>query len=195
MSTSAAGTYRSPRLPRVIRSLLISAGIFVGAILLALLGAGSSYALWNTSTVISASTVSSGSTGLAINGSSSYTIAALDTTKLGPGQSVVVPLTVANTGSTPLNAFVAGTIVNAQTNSLASYLTIVLTQSATCTPGLTGGTSLRMAGFNTAASPYPVPAGVTIPVCLEVRMDSTAPASVMSSTATFTMSITADQVR
>ena len=49
-----------------------------------------------------------------------WAIAGRDTTK--PGQSVVVPLAAANTGSTPLNAFVTRTIVNAHTNSLMSYL-------------------------------------------------------------------------
>ena len=177
------------------RKLIVTAGMFALAIILALVGTGTSYALWNGTSVVDASTVTSGSTGLTVNGVTSYSIPGMDTIKIGPGQSVVAPLTLVNTGTIPLSTTISGTTVTSQTNALADELTITVTASATCTTGLVGGTTARMAEFATSATPVVMEAGSTLQLCLVVTMDADAPVSVQGGTATFTMYFDAAQVR
>ena len=182
------------RAPSPIRKILVATGGIALATSVALVGTGTTYALWNSETAVNASTVTSGSTSLSINGTTDYAIP-LDLTKIGPGQSVWTPLTILNTGTTPLSAAVSSATINAQTNGLADNLTITLTPAATCVGNLGGGITAPLAAFTTAATPYLMAAGSTVQLCLEVTVNANAPATVQGGTANFSLTFDAVQVR
>ena len=56
----------SPVRRHPLRSLLAAAGVLFAAVSIALVGTGTSYALWNTTTTANAATVSAGSTGITV---------------------------------------------------------------------------------------------------------------------------------
>lgn len=180
--------------PSPIRRILVATGGVALATSVALVGTGTTYALWNGETAVNASTVTSGSTSLSINGATDYAIP-LDLTKIGPGQSVWTPLTVLNTGTTPLSAAVSSATIIAQTNGLADNLAITLTPAATCVGNLGGGVTAPLASFTTAATPYLMAAGSTVQLCLEVTMNANAPATVQGGAANFSLTFDAVQVR
>lgn len=180
--------------PSPIRKILVATGGVALATSVALVGTGTTYALWNGETAVNASTVTSGSAGLSINGTADYAIP-LDLAKIGPGQSVRTPLTIANTGTTPLSAAVSSATIIAQTNGLADNLAITLTPAATCVGTLEGGVSAPLASFTTAATPYLMAAGSTVQLCLEVTMNANAPATVQGGAANFSLTFDAVQVR
>lgn len=188
---------RSPASARrggTIRNILGAAGVFTIAIVLAIFGSGVTYTLWNDSTQIDGSTLSSGSTGITIDGVTNYTFDNLDLTTIGPGQSVTAVVTLANTGTTPLSATVASTTVTSQTNAMADHLSITLTPALECAPGLAGLTA-PMTGFTTVSAPLLLDVAAQKTICLEVTMNADAPPTVQGGTATFTMSIDAIQSR
>jgi predicted ribosomally synthesized peptide with SipW-like signal peptide len=190
MASSGLHVARRPR--RTLRGLLASAGLLVVVVAMALLGAGGSYAAWNSSTTANASSVSSGSTGLTINGTTEYSIPNLELVGLGPGQSILVPLTLANTGTTPLSASVTATTIVTDTG-LAAELTAAVSATSTCTTSTVAGT--RLAEFTTVAAPVVLQPNATLPICLDIKMDLDAPMTVAGSSTTFRMAITATQVR
>lgn len=159
----------------------------------ALAGTGTTYALWNGETAVDASTVTSGSTSLSINGTTDYAIP-LDLTRIGPGQSVWTPLTIANTGTTPLSAAVSNASVITQSRGLADSLALTLTQATTCTAGL-GGVTGQLSSFTTSATPYLLPVGSAVQLCLEISMNADAPEAVQGGAANFTLAFDAVQVR
>ena len=177
-----------------VRKILVATAGIALAMSVGLVGTGTTYALWNGETAVNASTVTSGSASLSINGTTNYAIP-LDLTKIGPGQSVWTPLTVRNTGTTALSAVVSSTTVTAQTNGLADNLVITLTQSATCAANLSGGVTAQLATFNTTASPYVMAVGSTVQLCLEAKMNAAAPMTVQGGTANFSLTLDAVQVR
>jgi len=193
MSTTAT----TPRRP--IRSLLTSAAVLVIAVVLALVGTGTSYALWNGRADVNGSSVSAGTTGLTVNGAQAFALTGMNT-PLGPGQSVVTatPVTVANTGSTQLAVTVADTAVGGST-ALADELTLTITPAATCSAGQAGGLAGRLRGYTTAQAPFTLaPAGQTgstIQVCLQLTLDADAPTSVKGATTTFQLNLVGTQVR
>lgn len=173
------------------RRLLVSTGVLVVAIVIALLGTGTSYALWNGRADIAGGSVSSGTTGVTASA-----VTGLDLSRLGPGQSVVtsVPVTVTNGGSTKLAVAVASTTVGGST-ALAAELSLTVTQGTTCSVGMTGGTTGRLTGFTTTATPVVLDPGTALDVCLQVTMDLDAPISVKNLTSSFTLNLTGSQVR
>jgi hypothetical protein len=175
------------------KSFLLSAVLLVSVVALAMTGAGSTYAMWSGKTSVDASTVSSASTGLTINGSTSYTIPAMNLAQLSPGQSVMIPLTLANSGTTPLNAVVSNVTISSDTQLLSNELTIRATQSSSCIPSTAAGT--RLASFATTTTPFALAIGASVPVCLELKMDVDAPQSVSGGSTTFALNLTATQVR
>ena len=189
----------SPARRHPLRSLLAAAGVLFAAVSIALVGTGTSYALWNTTTTANAATVNAGSTGITVNGQANFVIAGLDTTKLGPGLSVVAPVTIKNTGTTKLSVTATGTTVTgtnlAAAQALAAELALTITPSATCTAGLGGGTTGQMPAFSTTAYPVVVQPGAELPLCLEVKMGPDAPTTVQGSTLSFTINIAGAQVR
>lgn len=195
MQETPVSSAASRGVSHLVRRMLATNAVFGVAILASLVVTGGTFALWNAETVVNASTVSSGTVGLTVNGTADYTIPRLDATKLGPGQSVTTPLTLANTGSTPLAASVGSVSVLSQTRGMDAHLTLRLTPSATCTTGLPNGVSGALAAFTTAASPYILAAGESLALCLEVTLDAGAPSSVRGGTASFRMNVDAVQVR
>jgi hypothetical protein len=193
MSSSALHKARPTRRP--LRALLMSAGLLVLVVAIALLSAGGSYAAWNTSTTTNASAVTSGSTALTVNGSTSYTVPNLSLTALGPGQSVLVPITLKNVGTTPLNATVSKTTIVSDTQGLSAELAVVATTSSACTATASTVTGTRLATFTTTATPFTLQAQASLPICLEIKMDVDAPMTVAGGSTTFSMAITAVQVR
>lgn len=191
MASSGLHAARPTRRP--FRGFLFSAGLLVVVVALALLGAGGSYAAWNSSTATNASSVSAGSTGITVNGSAEYTFPNLNLAGLGPGQSVLVPLTIANTGTTALNTVVTSTTIVSDTNGLSAELTAAVAASSTCTASTMAGA--RLASFTTTATPFVLAAGASLPICLDIKMDLDAPMSVAGGSTTFTMAITGTQVR
>jgi hypothetical protein len=183
----------APRKPRGAKALLGSAALLVLVVVLALTGTGTTYAMWNGQTAVNASTVSSASTGLTVNGSANYTIPSLDFAKLTPGQSVLVPVTLANTGTVKLSTAVTSVVISADSKSLSSELTLRATQSSTCTASTVAGTHL--ASFTTTATPISMAVGASVPICLEIKMDVDAPVTVAGGSTTFTLNLTATQVR
>ncbi|MFP7833842.1 hypothetical protein [Marisediminicola sp. LYQ134] len=183
-----------PRLS-AIRALLAAVVVVLIAVVIALAATGTSYALWTSSTSVDASVVSSGSTAVTIDGSTTHDLASLDLSTIGPGQSVAAPLTLQNTGTTPVAASVATTTIIAQTNALANELAVTLVPTASCTPAVTGGMTGRLVGFTTSASPVVLQPGQSMALCLKVTVDLDAPASTQNSSATFRMDVSATQVR
>lgn len=190
---ASTALHRAPRTRRPLRGLLFSAGLLVVVVASALLGAGGSYAAWNSSTATNASSVTSGTTSLTVNGVTDYTFPSLNLAGLGPGQSVYVPLTIANTGTTPLSTVVSKTTIVTDVNGLSAELTAAITASSTCTATTMAGT--RLATYTTTASPITLAAGASLPICLDIKMDLDAPISVAGGSTTFSMAITATQVR
>lgn len=190
---ASTALHRAPRTRRPLRGLLFSAGLLVVVVASALLGAGGSYAAWNSSTATNASSVTSGTTSLTVNGVTDYTFPSLNLAGLGPGQSVYVPLTIANTGTTPLSTVVSKTTIVTDVNGLSAELTAAITASSTC--GATTMAGTRLATYTTTASPITLAAGASLPICLDIKMDLDAPISVAGGSTTFSMAITATQVR
>jgi hypothetical protein len=183
----------SSKASKALKGLLGSAALLILVTVLALTGAGSTYAMWNGQTSVNASTVSSASTGLTVNGSATYAIPADGLSKLSPGQSILIPVTLANTGTTKLSTAFTSVVISSDTKSLSSELTMRATQSSTCTASTVAGT--RLASFTTTAASYAMAVGASVPVCLEIKMDVDAPVAVAGSTTTFTLNLTATQVR
>ena len=192
---SAPGAWLSRQLhaQRRIRRMLVTAGIFGVAITLGISAGGSTFALWNVSTPIGAVSLSTGTTGITVNGSSSYTVPGLTTTQLLPGLSAVSPviLSIVNTGTTPLSVSVGTPVFTDPSSMLAqnSNLVVALFQSTTC--------AQTVDGSSTAAwtAPVVVAAGGSISACLQMTLSATAPASVQGLSATFTLPIVGTQVR
>ena len=176
----------------VRRGILSTAGLFAAAIVIAIAASGSTYALWNDTEAASAASISSGSTGLTINGVTDYTVGGLTATTLLPGRSVVspVPLLIENTGTTPLLMSVTGiSYPNTASTALGQHLTIVLRQGTTCNTSPDGSAAAVMTG------PVNFAVGQTISFCMEVWLKPTAPASVQGATADFVVNLNAAQVR
>lgn len=181
----------------VIRRILGTAAVFAAAAVVAVAGAGTSYALWSGRTAVDAATVQSGSTQILVDGGSSATLAGLDASALGPGQSAVASVLLENTGTTNVAVTVDGTVVTG-TNGLEDELTLILTpvwSSADCHAGMTRGASDRLTHFTTASYPVVFPMHQRVTICMELKLDSDAPASVQNGTASFIVNLTGQQVR
>ncbi len=198
VSARATGTDADTgRSSRFSRRILSAAGAVVIATIFALIGTGTSYALWNGRATVNASTITSGSTSLTIGGqSTAYTLDALDTTKLGPGQSVITPtpFILQNTGTTRLSVAVVSTTIPSASAALAADITLTLSTATTCTIG-TAGVAAPLVGYTTTASPIVLAPGGSIPVCLQATLDLDAPATLQAKTASFTLNVDAVQVR
>lgn len=181
------------------RTILTTAAVFAAAILLALVGAGTSYAAWSGTASVDASSVASGSTSITINGGTDVALDDLNLRKIGPGQSVITgqPVIMVNTGTTPVSASVTSTTIVSQLNALADHLTITLLRSAdrSCTSFHSGELTGSMATFATTASPFLLPAGASVHLCIRVTMNAGAPATAQNGAVIFAMNVDAVQVR
>jgi hypothetical protein len=175
------------------RRFLITTGAFVVAIGLGISAGGSTLALWNQTKSINAASLSTGSTGITINGVTNYTVPGLTTTQLLPGLSAVSPqvLTIVNSGSTPLS-IVVGTPVYSNPASLLAQngnLIVGLFQSANCAQTVDGsGTALMTA-------PIVLAVGASFTACLQMTLNTNAPSTVQGLSATFTIPLVGTQVR
>lgn len=190
MTRHPAAASRGARASRLARRLSAAAAATGGAVLVAVLAAGGTYALWDGTRQVDAGTVTSGNTGLTINDVTSYGISGLDTTALLPGRSTITatPLTVKNTGTTPL-AVTPGTVTFANPSSpLASQLVVAVRQAATCTATPVGSTATSFTSLTLQPQ-----ASTTI--CVEVQLKAAAPASVQGLSLGFTAPLVGTQVR
>lgn len=179
--------------PSVLRRMLSATAAIGVATMLALLGTGTSYALWNGEAVVDASSVSSGNVGLTINGAAAYSLTGLDAARLAPGRSQVAPLSIANTGTTRLSVTISGTEVLAQANSLAGFLTASVVPGADC--AVATFVPAPLTGFTTTAAPVVLEPGETRQFCLAIGLDAAAPPAAQGGSTTFAMAINAVQVR
>ncbi|WP_309616576.1 hypothetical protein [Salinibacterium sp.] len=173
-----------------LRRILTTVGIFATAIVLATSAAGGTYAVWNSRTIVNASSITSGSTALTINDVSSYAVPGMDNSKLLPGRSSVSGvITLKNTGYTPISITLAPVVFSDPSSLLAANLTVVLRQATTC----------EVTPFGTTPSSFVAPIvlakGQTATVCLEARLGVNAPASVQAASTSFSVPLNARQVR
>ena len=190
MARHLASASRGVRVSRLTLRLGAAAGAIAAAVIIAVTAAGGTYALWNTSADIDAGTISSGDAGLTINDVTNYPIVGLDITRLYPGYSTITatPLTVKNTGTTPL-AVTPGTVTFSDPGSaLAPQLVVAVRNIATCTPTPFGSTPVSF----TSVTLQP---GQTAKVCIEVQLKSGAPANVQGLPLGFTAPLNGIQVR
>jgi hypothetical protein len=192
--SSVTGSVRGYlREQRRTRRFLITAGAFGVAVTLGISAGGSTLALWNATTPIGAVRLSTGATGITVNGVANYTVPGLTTTQLLPGLSAVSPqvLTILNTGTTPLTVVVGSAVFSDPSNALAqnANLAVSLFQSANCAQSVDGSSTAAW------TTPVVLAAGASVTACLQMTLSSTASASVQGLSATFTLPITGTQVR
>jgi hypothetical protein len=178
---------------RRTRRILITAGAFGVAVTLGVSAGGSTLALWNASKSIGAVSLTTGTTGITVNGATSYAVPGLTTTQLLPGLSAVSPqvLTIANTGTTPLSIAVGSPVFSDPSSLLAqnANLVVALFQSTTCAQSVDGSSTAAW------TAPVVVAAGASISACLQMTLSGTAPATVQGLSATFTLPLVGTQVR
>jgi len=102
-----------------------------------------------------------------------------------------VPLQFANTGVTPLNVTSTGIVYTPASAALQPYLQVSLRTAAAATCTVTPEATPLPATI----APVSFAVGQTRPMCLEVRLISSAPASIQGVTAAFTINLDAAQVR
>ena len=179
----------SPRRP--LRSLWAWTAVVAGAVAVALVATGGTYALWNGSVAPTSVTIASGTAGLSVGD-----VKALDTTVLGPGGSTAGTFTATNTGSVALAMRVAAGTTTASTSSLVGELTVRLAavaKAADCTTGV-GGYSARPSAFDTGSGYFTLPAGITVTGCVVVTLDSNAPAALQNQTSSIGLVLSGTQV-
>lgn len=178
------------RLRRAGRAVLAAIAAFATAIVISLAAAGGTFAFFSNSTPVGAGTLQAGVTGLTIQGVQNYTITGLDTTKLLPGTTVITaaPLTVRNTGKTPL-AISQGAMTFSTSTTLSNSSYLIASVRRVTTPGCAVGAGTALSTSVTLAP------NATMTVCVSVQLAPTAPATVAGQTATFSIPLDAVQVR
>jgi hypothetical protein len=190
MTREPVASTRATRASSRARKLGAAAVATAGAVLVAVLAAGGTYALWDGTMQMETGTVSAGNTGLTINNVTNYAITGLDVSTLYPGRSAITatPLTVRNTGTTPL-AVTPGTVTFANPSSpLASELVVAVRQAAVCTLTPYGSTPASFTSFTLQPN-------ATATICVEVQLKSTAPSAVQGLSLGFTAPLVGTQVR
>jgi predicted ribosomally synthesized peptide with SipW-like signal peptide len=178
----------------VTRGILSTVGVFGAAIALALTATGGSYALWSDQAAVNAPSVTSGSTGLTVDGVADHTVA-LTTATLYPGRSVVsaAPITVKNTGTTPLSVTATAPTFTSASRVLAPHLTVALRPSAACAPG-PAGTPPAALPASMGPTPLVLTPGAQSQLCLEVYLSASAPPELKGLSAVFAVQLTGAQV-
>ncbi|WP_051973612.1 hypothetical protein [Cryobacterium sp. MLB-32] len=181
-----------------LRSMVNTALVLAAVIVVSVAGVGGTYALLSTSaTTESGATVTAGSSSLSVNGQTSFIAGDLSVNRLGPGASALLPLTLTNTGTTPLTvtASMNSVVSSHSAIALAGWLTVHLTPTAVgsgCTAGLTTGSSGGLPTFTTT-TPYLLGVDESLAVCLEVALAFDAPSEVQGGAAAFTLLFDATQ--
>ena len=166
-----------------LRSILSATAVVLTAILLAVLGAGGSYALLNSSASLSsATTIRSGTAALTLSALT------LPTTALYPGAVVFAPVTVTNSGSVPLAVRATALTPPLAQTSLSGALTIglaIAASAAVCSAGSVAPTwSGTFASASAASLGKTIPVGGSAILCVSVTLSSTAPATAQGQSAT-----------
>lgn len=195
MSRTPTTTGRHRAAPRR-RWVLPTALALAVAVITALFGSGSTYALWNGTASTTASTVRSGTATITVS-----PLTAMNTARLAPGTSTTGTFSVKNTGSTALGMRVMTTaekVSYADTTDAAVLGEVTLKLSlvgsaADCRPGI-GGYSARVASFDTGSGYLTLPSGGGGVGCVEMMLDSDAPQAVSGAVVDFTLTVTGTQV-
>jgi predicted ribosomally synthesized peptide with SipW-like signal peptide len=194
MTTSRKAHAAEKPKPSISRRILDTVAVFGAAIALALTATGGSYALWTDQAAVNAPSVTSGSTGLTINGVADHTVA-LTTATLYPGRSVVsaTPIVVRNTGTTPLSVTATAPTFTSASSALAPHLTVALWPSAACAQGPAGKPPTALpASMGTV--PLVLTPGAQSHLCLEVYLSASAPPELTALSAVFAVQLTGAQV-
>ncbi|MFC4243321.1 hypothetical protein ACFOYW_08040 [Gryllotalpicola reticulitermitis] len=183
---------------RALSALGVAAVVAVGLIV-GFAGTGGSYAAWNSGAKVNGTTISTGSTTIAVSNAAQTTpastlaLGAL-TSNMGPGDVVASAFVVSNTGTTPVtlaaNLAASGT-PTALTNALHAAVVSVSSAGA-CTTSLSSSATGALAGYS-AASLGHVASGATQNLCLLVVLPATAPSSAQGLSAPFTLTVTGTQ--
>ncbi|SEE96812.1 TasA family protein [Ruania alba] len=178
---------------RPVRAILTTTAMVAAGLVVGAAATGGTYAFWNDSVTADATNVNTGSIEMTLDEKTALTVDDLDFAGLYPGGSVVrsTPVTIANEGSVPLSVNWEGTTVESSNGDFASSA-IVSLRPAT---GTTCTTTPRGTALPTTLSPLSLDPGETDELCLEVRLDESAPASVREATAVITLTLTGEQVR
>lgn len=184
---------RLRQIPRAIRRLAVATALVMLVVVIAAMGTGASYAFWNGSVPSGATTVSTGSIDLRVNGQETYMVPDLMTTALLPGRSVTAsqPLVLSNTGSVPLAITWTGTSITSASSSLQSSLMASVRPATASTCSVTAQSS----PLATTLPAMTIQPGATARLCLEVRMSSSAPADVQGQQGSIAISLEGTQVR
>lgn len=170
---------------------LLSVSTVAFAIVLALVGTGTTYALLNSAAAVEGTTISAGSTSLSVNGSTSATLKT-DLRLLALGESTVAPVTITNTGTTPVSVVVSSTTIVSESRGLAGSLALRFEPAETCETSVAGTSAASIAGFVTL--PQRLETGTSAAYCLEIFLTEHAPTSVQGGSAAFTLVLDANQV-
>ena len=168
----------------LVRTVLTAAASLLLALLLAVFGAGGTYALWSASAAAStAVTISSGNAALTVGA------LALPTTALYPGLTVYAPVTAQNTGTVPLALRVTGLAPATGSAALSGALTVgvaAAVSAAACAAGV------APTWKNTSGGTFPVvlatPAvapGASVVLCVSLEMSGAAPTTAQGQSAGF----------
>jgi hypothetical protein len=177
---------RRPR--RTPRSILTATAALGGAVVLGVAGAGGTYALWNSDTSLNLGTISSGTSGITVDGVADHPIQTADMIgQLVPGSSRITkfPVAVKNTGTVGLDVHVSSTVTG------AGYLTIAVRQVAS---SATACTQTAYGTAPTTLSDFTLTAGQTRYLCVEAQLATNAPASVQGVPSTFVVAFDGQQV-
>jgi hypothetical protein len=191
-TTTATGRHRAARRHRWAWPAVLA---LVVAVLTALLGTSSTWALWNRAASTAPSTVHSGTATLTVSQLS------MTTTPLAPGTSSTGTFTITNTGTVPLTTRVTTTTARVSSTSTASATVLgevtlrysVVTTVASCRAGLTA-TSGRVASFDSGTDRTAVPVGGQRIGCVEMVLDTDAPQSVAGAGVAVGLTVTGTQV-
>ncbi|UFS58071.1 SipW-dependent-type signal peptide-containing protein [Subtercola endophyticus] len=175
--------------PRTFAFAAITAGAIVVA---AVLGAGGTFALWNSSANASGPvSVQSGTAALSVSSA-----LAMSTARLYPGGTVTGAVTLANTGNTPLALRVTGLSAGTPATAFSSALTIGVGPgtAAACTAGTVTptwtGTAATWAAGSLATT---VAAGSSAPLCVSIALATSADNTAQNLSATVIVTIDGTQ--
>lgn len=182
-------TTNPTRARRRTSRLLVSCGVVGGALVLGLAAAGGTFAALAATQTVPGATVTAGSLDLTVNGASAATLGAYSVT---PATAQAFPLTIANTGTSPveLTTTIAVTSAAEVADNMLARITPVASTAA-CVPGLTG-TQSPLRDF-TAAGFVSLAAGQSQLVCLEIALDPATPVALSGQSASFTATVTGIQ--
>lgn len=192
-TTPTTGRHRAPR--RLRWAWPVGLGL-VFAVATAVVGSGSTYALWNGTASTQASTVRSGTATLVVS-----PLTAMYATPLAPGRSTTGSFSVRNSGTVPLGIRMQTTTLHVAyasvpDSAVLDELTLRLApvgRAADCRAGL-GGYAARPAAFDTGSGYYTLPVGASATGCFEMVLDADAPQTVSGAVTDFTVTITGTQV-